>query len=232
MQQSKNTLLSTTKQRQLNEEAYVSAASVEKVDMHTTDLKLAATEAAGPRSGAETAMTGDGTKKKGKPAYLQSLNESEKQANFKIIEKMNKKISFLKNPRHKVNRAPILMTEASKNKAAADASAQKTTSFRAEPASLQFVDYQVNAVYEMPLKVTNVAAVSKRIKFIPPQSENFTVRNVKYPSGTTGDVAPGMSITMLVVFSAPSFADFDDSVTFVAEEGTFKVPMKARRDPP
>jgi hypothetical protein len=90
----------------------------------------------------------------------------------------------------------------------------------------------VNAVYEIPLKVTNVAKVSKRIKFIPPQTENFTVRNVKYPSGVTGDVAPGMSVTMLVVFSAPSFADFDDFVTFVAEEGSFKVPMKARRDPP
>ena len=42
-------------------------------------------------------------KRKKKPAYLQSLNESEKQANFKIIEKMNKKISFLKNPRFRVN---------------------------------------------------------------------------------------------------------------------------------
>lgn len=65
----------------------------------------------------ETAVTNDGgaTKKKAKPAYLQSLNESEKQANFKIIEKMNKKISFLKNPRHKTNRAPILMTEAIKS---------------------------------------------------------------------------------------------------------------------
>ena len=56
------------------------------------------------------------TKKKAtKPAYLQSLNESEKQANFKIIDSMNKKISYLKNPRHKVNKAPILMTTVSLN---------------------------------------------------------------------------------------------------------------------
>lgn len=45
------------------------------------------------------------------------MNESEKQANFRIIEKMNKKISFLKNPRYKKNMAPITMTEAMKNKA-------------------------------------------------------------------------------------------------------------------
>jgi hypothetical protein len=50
------------------------------------------------------------TKRAKKPAYLQSLNESEKAENFKIIDNMNKKISYLKNPRHKVNKAPILMT--------------------------------------------------------------------------------------------------------------------------
>ena len=54
-------------------------------------------------------------KRASKPAYLQSLNESEKQANFKIIDSMNKKISYLKNPRHKVNKAPILMTQVSSN---------------------------------------------------------------------------------------------------------------------
>ena len=53
------------------------------------------------------------TKKKSKPAYLQSLNESEKAENFKIIDNMNKKISYLKNPRHKVSKAPILMTSVS-----------------------------------------------------------------------------------------------------------------------
>lgn len=42
-----------------------------------------------------------------KPAYLQSLNEAEKAENFKIIDSMNKKISFLKNPRYKVNKIPI-----------------------------------------------------------------------------------------------------------------------------
>jgi len=46
------------------------------------------------------------------------LNESEKQANFKIIQNMAKRIAFLKNPRFRKNKAPIIMTEAMKNKAA------------------------------------------------------------------------------------------------------------------
>jgi len=72
---------------------------------------------------------------------LQSLNESEKQANFKIIEKMNKKISFLKNPRFRVNKSPIIMTDAMKNQAALDASSIKMSSFRVEPPILNFHDY-------------------------------------------------------------------------------------------
>ncbi len=46
-----------------------------------------------------------------KPAYMQSLNEAEKAENFKIIDNMNKKISYLKNPRYQINKAPILMTQ-------------------------------------------------------------------------------------------------------------------------
>lgn len=60
----------------------------------------------------------------------------------------------------------------------------------------------------------------------------FTVRRVKYPSDKTGDVAPGMSLTFAVTFQAPSFADFDDFITFITEENSFKLPLRARRQPP
>lgn len=50
-------------------------------------------------------------KKTSKPAYLQSLSQSEKAENFKIIDNMNKKISYLKNPRFKISKAPISMTK-------------------------------------------------------------------------------------------------------------------------
>ena len=134
------------------------------------DLKFDASFEKGSQGGQTGAAmaTGDSTKRKTKPAYLQSLNESEKQANFKIIEKMNKKISFLKNPRFKKNQAPIIMTEAMKSKAALEATSMKVSSFRVEPPVLNYADYQVGPIYEIPLKVTNVASVSKRIKFIPP----------------------------------------------------------------
>lgn len=67
---------------------------------------------------------------------------------------------------------------------------------------------------------------------IPPQTDIFTVRKVKYPSADQGCLAPGMSLKMSVTFSSPSFADFDDFITFVTEDNSFKVPLRARRDPP
>lgn len=108
----------------------------------------------------------------------------------------------------------------------------KQTSFRVEPPNVAFANYQVNNVYEILIKVTNVAPVKKRIKFVPPATDVFTLARVKYPSNYTGDLATGMSVTMAVVFQAPSFADFDDVITFVTEEGAFKLPLTARRDPP
>lgn len=44
-----------------------------------------------------------------KAAYLESMNESEKAANFKIIDNMNKRINFLRNPRYKTTKAPITL---------------------------------------------------------------------------------------------------------------------------
>ena len=58
----------------------------------------------------------------------------------------------------------------------------KLTSFRVEPHVVSFVDYQVNGVYEIDVRVTNVASESKRIKCIPPSTDNFTIRRIKYPS--------------------------------------------------
>ena len=60
---------------------------------------------------ASTAKQSNLLKKPKLPAYMQSLNSQEKAENFKIIDSMNKKISYKKNPRFKVNKAPIFFTK-------------------------------------------------------------------------------------------------------------------------
>ena len=42
--------------------------------------------------------------------------------------------------------------------------------FRVEPAVVQFVDYQQNGVYEIPVKVTNASSISRRVKIVPPET--------------------------------------------------------------
>jgi hypothetical protein len=65
---------------------------------------------------------------------------------------MNKKISYLKNPRFKISKAPIIMTKVSDdqiinntfkaNKDALEAKASmKATSFRVEPPNVSFANY-------------------------------------------------------------------------------------------
>lgn len=58
------------------------------------------------------------------------------------------------------------------------------------------------------------------------------MKDLKYPLKESGDVAPGMSVTLSISFTALSFGDFDDFLTVVTEENSFKVPLRARRDPP
>jgi hypothetical protein len=81
----------------------------------------------------------------------------------------------------------------------------------------------------------------KGSKFLLPQRKhyisdvfrtNFTVTEVIYPNDKTGDIAPGLGMTVLVNFVAPSFADFDDHITVITENNSFKIPVRARRDPP
>lgn len=45
-----------------------------------------------------------------KPAYMSTMSEAERDANLKVLENMNKRVNYLKNPRHKTNKSPILMS--------------------------------------------------------------------------------------------------------------------------
>jgi hypothetical protein len=51
----------------------------------------------------------------------------------------------------------------------------KDSPFVPEPRFIQFVDYQINGVYEIPLKLVNKSTVSQMIKFIPPKTEYFSI---------------------------------------------------------
>jgi hypothetical protein len=64
--------------------------------------------------------------------------------------------------------------------------------------------------------------MSKRIKYMPPPSNEFTVTDVKYPLGK-GMIAPGMSVVFVVHFHATNLSDFDDELVIVTDVGAFPV---------
>jgi len=74
----------------------------------------------------------------------------------------------------------------------------------------------------MQVSLCNVSPVSKRIKYIPPPSNEFTVTKVIYPLGK-GQIAPGMSVIFVVHFHATNLSDFDDELIIVTDVGAFPV---------
>lgn len=44
----------------------------------------------------------------------------------------------------------------------------KSNPFRVEPSIVQFTNYQVNGVYEIPLRIINGSEILQRIKISPP----------------------------------------------------------------
>jgi len=161
------------------------------------------------------------------PAYLQKMNSSEKAANEKIIQSMQKKINYLKNPRFRINRPPVSFQQ--------EATSQANNSndpFRVTPEVITFTDYNVNCIYEIPLTITNASSVLKRVKYMPPASPQFSVSSIKFPSNEAGIIAPGMSAVAYINFNATALSDFDDELLIVTEESSFKVKLQARREHP
>ena len=149
------------------------------------------------------------------------MNANDKEYNQRIIQGMNTKITFLKNPRnvpHGENtKVGILGTECP---------------FRFTPEVISFTGYKEDGCYEIPLTVTNVAAIQRRMQVIPPMTENFSVVSVKFPQEGSSLIHPGMSAKILVQFSAHSLTNYNDELTIKTEHGSYKVPLYAGREPP
>ena len=103
--------------------------------------------------------------------------------------------------------------------------------FVAKPAVVQFTDYEVGQVYELPLRLQNATGILRRVRVLPPASEHFSISLVKY-LGEDGLVAPGLYCMVHVRFLPDTLADYEDTLHVVTEEGLMAIPLLARRLPP
>lgn len=54
--------------------------------------------------------------------------------------------------------------------------------------------------------------------------------NIKYPKEDSGDIAPGMAVTIHVRFRPASLNDCGDQLVVIAGQGVIKVPIVAQRE--
>lgn len=137
-----------------------------------------------------------------KSGKLPKLNIQQQIDNQQVADRMNRKINFTKNPRHL--HQTISYAQAFAN---TDATQSK---FRVEPEQLFFNNYDTQHIYESEVKLINNSKYIQRIKVTPLKQKEFVLASIKYPNETTGDIAPGMAVTIAVRFRPPSLNDYQD----------------------
>ena len=100
-----------------------------------------------------------------------------------------------------------------------------------DPEIVQFTDYEIGHVYQIPLNVTNVSSLGRRLRVLPSPSPFFSVNDIIFPT-ESGLLAPGASVQIFVRFCPESLGDFKSQITIMTESGQFYVPICGRRPPP
>lgn len=163
--------------------------------------------------------------KKGPKEY--KMTEEEKELNRKILKNMNRKQNFVKNPRFRNNAKCMLYSNALFSDIL-----NSENPFVVEPIIVTFREYQLNCVYQIDLKLTNRKQILTSFKYIPPVTENFSIKKIIYPKKDTGLIAPGMHAKLEILFNATSLDNFEDEISIVTETFAFRIPLRSIRELP
>jgi hypothetical protein len=82
------------------------------------------------------------------------------------------------------------------------------------------------------VKLTNSSQHLQRIKITPFSKKEFNIYNVIYPKEDSGDIASGMSVTIVVRFRPLNLNDLEEGLVVIYNGGTVRVPIIARRERP
>jgi len=104
--------------------------------------------------------------------------------------------------------------------------------FVVEPIIVTFREYLLNCVYQIDLKLINRKHILTSFKYIPPTTENFSIKRIIYPKKDNGLIAPGMHAKIEILFNATSLDNFEDEISIVTETFAFRVPLRAIRESP
>lgn len=212
-------------------------------------------------SGAGAAETGAGHELhtgtslgKKPPAGDVAMGAVEKRKNLEILNRMQTKLDFLRNPRYASsdsvssgetkklqgghhNASTAALNTLDDGGAAANAAAVSTSCFVVTPSLIEFADYDIGGVYEQLVYLRNTSALSRRLRVLPPATIFFSISEIAFPD-PSGLIAPGMHVQLRLRFAPNSRADYKDAIQVIYEGSNagqreeFTIPLVAHRTPP
>ncbi|ETP10790.1 hypothetical protein F441_13640 [Phytophthora nicotianae CJ01A1] len=173
------------------------------------------------------------------------MNAVEKRKNMAILERMQTKLDFVRNPRYAV---PDLSKTSTRDGLTESNSTVKPCFDIVPKPPIIFTDYDIGGIYEQVVYVRNTGLLSRCARILPPGTIFFSMASVLFPE-ESGMVAPGMHVELRIRFAPDSRGDYKDSFTVQYEteqsvapgsSGTpgsagsaqMIVPIMARRTPP
>lgn len=185
--------------------------------------------------------------KKPHTADVAVMGAVEKRKNLEILDRMQTKLDFLRNPRYVLNdpasesTEPLEKPRGSHHDAliadSAAATAVSTSCFVVVPSLVEFTDYDIGGVYEQLVYLRNTSALSRRLRVLPPATLYFSLSEIAFPD-PSGLIAPGMHVQLRLRFAPDSRADYKDTIQVIYEGSNagqreeFSIPLAAHRTPP
>ena len=198
---------------------YVVASTVKSI-RQLREQKAAAAAAAG--------LPWPPPKKKGKDKKAEKMTMEQLELEEKVMRRVQAPLAFARNPRFVLPpRKPV--SEAAPQPPRV---ANPDMWILCKPERVNFTQYEVGGVYEIPLELHNVSALSRRVRILPTTTRFFSVTLISYLGEDSGMIAPGMHAVARVRFAPDSLADFDDVLVVQTEKESFPVPLTARRSAP
>ena len=198
---------------------YVVASTVKSI-RQLREQKAAAAAAAG--------LPWPPPKKKEKDKKAEKMTMEQLELEEKVMRRVQAPLAFARNPRFVLPpRKPV--SEAAPQPPRV---ANPDMWILCKPERVNFTQYEVGGVYEIPLELHNVSALSRRVRILPTTTRFFSVTLISYLGEDSGMIAPGMHAVARVRFAPDSLADFDDVLVVQTEKESFPVPLTARRSAP
>ena len=198
---------------------YVVASTVKSI-RQLREQKAAAAAAAG--------LPWPPPKKKEKDKKAEKMTMEQLELEEKVMRRVQAPLAFARNPRFVLPpRKPV--SEAAPQPPRV---ASPDMWILCKPERVNFTQYEVGGVYEIPLELHNVSALSRRVRILPTTTRFFSVTLISYLGEDSGMIAPGMHAVARVRFAPDSLADFDDVLVVQTEKESFPVPLTARRSAP